>query len=143
MSKESRYGEGYEQSDQFPLWYFFHVHDICAVNDGWLTQQHTTRIRLLVLTDHPDPELVFLLFTVSKSGEKGLRSTKHLALSDRSARPTEFCHDVLVDPSGTIAVVSIYTGRLKVITLAEEGGYAKDFDTSSAYNFIVQRAQPR
>lgn len=87
---------------------------------------------LLVLTDHPDPELVFLLFTASKSGERTLSTTRHLALFERSARQAEFCHDVLVDPSGAIAVVSIYTGKLKIITLTEEGGYERDFDASSA-----------
>ncbi|KAG8214764.1 CPSF A subunit region-domain-containing protein [Butyriboletus roseoflavus] len=91
---------------------------------------HTTRISLLVLTDHPDPELIFLLFTASKPGERDLSATRHLALFERSARPAEFCHDVLVDPSGAVAVVSIYTGKLKIIILTEEGGYESDFDAS-------------
>lgn len=95
---------------------------------------------MLVLTDHPDPELVFLLFTVPKSGEKDLSATMHLALSEMGARPAEFCHDVLVEPSGSIAVVSIYTGRLKIITLTNEGGYEKDFDASSAHFFVVRRS---
>lgn len=91
---------------------------------------------LLVLTDHPEPELVFLVFTVSKSGERDLTVTTHLPLSDKSARPAEFCHDVLVDPSGTVAAVSIYTGKLKIITLSEDGGYERDSDASSACNFV-------
>jgi DNA damage-binding protein 1 len=85
---------------------------------------------LLVLTDHPEPELVFLSFTVSRSGNRVLKATKHLSLFERSARSAEFCHDVLVDPSGAIAVVSVYTGRLKVVILNEEGGYDRDFDAS-------------
>ncbi|KAF9236524.1 CPSF A subunit region-domain-containing protein [Melanogaster broomeanus] len=90
----------------------------------------TNRLSLLVLTDHPEPELVFLSFTVNKSGDTDLRSTKHLSLFERNARSAEFCHDVLVDPSGAIAVVSVYTGRLKVVILNEEGSYDRDFDAS-------------
>ncbi|KIJ17938.1 hypothetical protein PAXINDRAFT_72888 [Paxillus involutus ATCC 200175] len=90
----------------------------------------TSRLNLLVLTDHPEPELVFLSFTVSRSGNRVLKATKHLSLFERSARSAEFCHDVLVDPSGAIAVVSVYTGRLKVVILNEEGGYDRDFDAS-------------
>ncbi|KAG9315581.1 CPSF A subunit region-domain-containing protein [Chiua virens] len=62
---------------------------------------NTTRVNLLVLTDHPEPELVFLLFAVSDSGEK------HLTV-----------------------VVSIYTGKLKIVALTEEGDYERDFDAS-------------
>lgn len=91
----------------------------------------------MVLTDHPDPELVFLTFDVSESGKKNLSVTRHLALFERSARPAEFCHDVLVDPSGTIAVVSIYAGKLKIVTLTPEGSYEKDFDSSFAFHHLV------
>ncbi|KAF8133979.1 CPSF A subunit region-domain-containing protein [Boletus edulis] len=91
---------------------------------------HTTTVSLLVLTDHPDPELVFLLFTAAKSGEKDLTVTFHLPLFERNARPAEFCHDVLVDPSGAVAVVSIYAGKLKIVVLTEEGGYERDSDAS-------------
>ncbi|KIK96855.1 hypothetical protein PAXRUDRAFT_10541 [Paxillus rubicundulus Ve08.2h10] len=90
----------------------------------------TSRLNLLVLTDHPEPELVFLSFTVSRSGDRVINAIKHLSLFERSARSAEFCHDVLVDPSGAIAVVSVYTGRLKVVILNEEGGYDRDFDAS-------------
>jgi len=91
-----------------------------------------------VLTDHPDPELVFLLFTASKSGESNLSATTHLALSERNVRPAEFCHDVLVDPTGAVAAVSIYTGKLKIVSLTEDGEYEGDFDTSSAFNFAAR-----
>ncbi|KAF9219239.1 hypothetical protein BS17DRAFT_431256 [Gyrodon lividus] len=90
----------------------------------------TSRLSLLVLTDHPEPELVFLSFTVNKHGETVLGVTKHLSLFERSARSAEFCHDVLVDPSGALAIASVYTGRLKVVILNEEGGYDRDFDAS-------------
>ncbi|KIJ59461.1 hypothetical protein HYDPIDRAFT_177805 [Hydnomerulius pinastri MD-312] len=93
--------------------------------------EHTSRLDVLVLTDHPEPELVFLSFTAHGSGDTALKATKYLSLFERSARVSEFCHDVLVDPSGAIAVVSIYAGRLKVVVLdEEEGGYDRDFDVS-------------
>jgi DNA damage-binding protein 1 len=97
----------------------------------------------LVLTDHPEPELVFLQFTVSKSGERDLSATTHLALFEEgeTARPAEFCHDVLVDPSGAVAVVSVYTGKFKIITLTEEGDHGDDFDVSSACNFVARDVQ--
>ncbi|KAG1898161.1 CPSF A subunit region-domain-containing protein [Suillus fuscotomentosus] len=87
-------------------------------------------ISLLVLTDHPEPELIFLSFTVNGTGSTEITVTKYLSLSERSARPAEFCHTVLVDPSGGVAVVSAYTGKLKVVVLDQDGGYDHDFDAS-------------
>ncbi|KAG1776175.1 CPSF A subunit region-domain-containing protein [Suillus placidus] len=87
-------------------------------------------ISLLVLTDHPEPELIFLSFTVNGAGLTGITVTKYLSLSERSARPAEFCHTLLVDPSGSVAVVSAYTGKLKVVVLDHNGGYDRDFDAS-------------
>jgi DNA damage-binding protein 1 len=83
-----------------------------------------------VLTDHPEPELIFLSFTVNDAGSTGITVTKYLSLSERSARPAEFCHTLLVDPSGGVAVVSAYTGKLKVVVLDQNGGYDRDFDAS-------------
>jgi DNA damage-binding protein 1 len=80
-----------------------------------------------VLTDHPEPELIFLSFTVNGTG---ITVTKYLSLSERSARPAEFCHTLLVDPSGGVAVVSAYTGKLKVVVLDRNGRYDRDFDAS-------------
>ncbi|KAH7885105.1 CPSF A subunit region-domain-containing protein [Phlebopus sp. FC_14] len=91
---------------------------------------HKRSLSVLVLTDHPEAELIFLRFTVCKSGETELMATKYLSLFERSSRSAEFCHDVLVDPSGAIAVVSVYTGRLKVVILDQDGGYESDFDAS-------------
>ncbi|KAG2145900.1 CPSF A subunit region-domain-containing protein [Suillus clintonianus] len=87
-------------------------------------------ISLLVLTDHPEPELIFLSFTVNGAGSTEINPTKYLSLSERSARPAEFCHTLLVDPSGGVAVVSAYTGKLKVVVLDQNGGYDRDFDAS-------------
>lgn len=115
-----------------------HPYHIYSVNNRRLDSQHTTRISLLVLTDHPEPELVFLLFTVSKSGESSLAVTTHLPLFERSAQTAEFCHDVLVDPNGALAIVSIYTGKLKIVVLTEEGDYERDSDASLACSFAAQ-----
>jgi DNA damage-binding protein 1 len=83
-----------------------------------------------VLTDHPEPELIFLSFTLNGAGSTELKATKYLSLSERSARPSEFCHTLLVDPSGVVVVVSAYMGKLKVVVLDENGGYDRDFDAS-------------
>ena len=99
-----------------------------------------------MLTDHPEPELVFLQYTVSESGEGDLSVTKHLSLFEKGAQPAEFCHDVLVDPSGAIAVVSVYTGKLKIIVLSkeegdddEQDGCETEFDAPSACSSIARR----
>ncbi|KAG0700426.1 CPSF A subunit region-domain-containing protein [Suillus ampliporus] len=75
-------------------------------------------LSLLVLTDHPEPELIFLSFTLSGTGSTEIKATKYLSLSERSARPAEFCHTLLVYPSGGVAVVSAYTGKLKVVDMS-------------------------
>ncbi|KAG1743291.1 CPSF A subunit region-domain-containing protein [Suillus paluster] len=85
---------------------------------------------LLVLTDHPEPELIFLSFTLNGAGSTGIKATKYISLSERSARPAEFCHTLLVHPLGRVAVVSVHTGKLKVVVLDQSGGYSRDFDAS-------------
>ncbi|CCM01903.1 uncharacterized protein FIBRA_03974 [Fibroporia radiculosa] len=70
---------------------------------------------LLVLTDHPDPKLIPLTLVLDDTGNASLLSKETIDLHDRYARPAEFVTDVYVDPTGEVAVVSCYTGRLKVI----------------------------
>ncbi|KIN94881.1 hypothetical protein M404DRAFT_17165 [Pisolithus tinctorius Marx 270] len=82
-------------------------------------------ISALVLTDHPEPELIFLSLTQSGTV---LTVTKRLSLFERSSRPAEFFHDVLVSPFGKYAVASVYTARLRIVLLDAEGQYDKDFD---------------
>jgi DNA damage-binding protein 1 len=87
---------------------------------------------LVVLTDHPDPELIFLSYTVLRNGNRDvpeLKTVHHLSLYERSARPAEFFNDMLLDVSGGVLVVSCYAGKLKVVLL-EGGGYGNDFDVS-------------
>jgi DNA damage-binding protein 1 len=82
---------------------------------------------LLLLTDHPDPRLVFLSYSIPSSGSPFLKTLKTLSLHHHHARPSEFLHSILVDPSGRVAVVNGYTGKIKVVEL-DDGLYANDFD---------------
>lgn len=78
------------------------------------------------MLDHPEPELLFLVYSEPLAQ---LVVKKQLPLYERSARVAEFFNNLLVDPSGTLAVVSCYTSRLKIIQLSD-GKYAGDFDVS-------------
>lgn len=80
------------------------------------------------MIDHPTPELIFLTYSVSSAGFT-LTTTKSLSLYERSPRQAEYLNDTLVDPSGRLAVVSCYTGKLKFI-LMNGGKYDRDFDLS-------------
>lgn len=92
--------------------------------------QGSVRSNLLVMLDHPDPELIFLSYTESaEAGSAKLSVRKQLALYERGARPAEFYNNVLVDPYGQLAVVSCYTGRLNLIQL-KAGGYDDNFDST-------------
>lgn len=82
---------------------------------------------LLLLTDHPDPRLVFLSYTTPSSGSPFLKPLKTLSLHHYPDRLSEFLHSVLVDPSGRVAIVNCYTGKIKVVEL-ENGLYTNDFD---------------
>ena len=56
-----------------------------------------------------------------------MKSLKTLSLHQHQARPSEFLHSISVDPSGSVAVVNCYTGKIKVVEL-EDGLYTNDFD---------------
>ncbi|PBK75055.1 hypothetical protein ARMSODRAFT_929129 [Armillaria solidipes] len=98
----------------------------------------SARSNVVVLLDQPEPELLFLSFS---EREQILKLDKQLSLSERSPslRPAEFFTDILVDPSGQLAVVSCYQGKLKVLTL-ENGVYVKDVDVSIPENNILSIA---
>ncbi|KAJ7579305.1 CPSF A subunit region-domain-containing protein [Mycena floridula] len=72
----------------------------------------TEKCNILVMLDHPEPELLFLSF----SGYE-LILEKQISLYERVLRPAEFLNSVLVDPSGAVALVSCYAGKLKAIIL--------------------------
>lgn len=78
---------------------------------------------------YPDPELVFFEYRECEGGTGELTARKQLQLYERTPRPAEFFNDVLVHPSGHIAVISCYTGKLKIVTL-KGGDYGGDFDVS-------------
>ncbi|KAI0051144.1 hypothetical protein FA95DRAFT_1535299 [Auriscalpium vulgare] len=84
---------------------------------------------LVLLTDHPKPKVIFLTYNVSSSGDASLSRTHVVDLYEEktSARPSEFLHDVIVNPSGDILVANCYTGKLRVITL-KGGKPSQDFD---------------
>lgn len=91
----------------------------------------------MVMTDHPYPELIFLSYSVYQNGAGDvaeLKTLHHLSLHERSTRTAEFFNDVLLDPSGSVAVISCYTGKLKVV-LMSGGNYQSDFDISCVYLF--------
>ena len=80
------------------------------------------------MTDHPTPELIFLAYSRSReTGQMTFETTRILSLHDRSARQAEYLNDVFVDPSGAIALVSCYAGKLKVVHI-KDGEYGSEFD---------------
>ena len=85
--------------------------------------------RIAVLTDHPDPRLIVLAYSLDDAAGASLVSTGHVELHDRYARNAEFVMDVLIDPAGEVAVVSCYAGKLKVVQF-EDGKITNSFDVS-------------
>ncbi|OSX59780.1 hypothetical protein POSPLADRAFT_1048255 [Postia placenta MAD-698-R-SB12] len=92
---------------------------------------------LLVLTDHPDPKLIILTYVVDNSGNSSIVSKEFVDLYDRYARPAEFVTDVAVDPTGQVAVVSCYTGRLKVVQFEDGKQTGVPFDISIPELFLL------
>jgi len=85
---------------------------------------------LLLLLDHPDPELI-ILRTIADADSVHLTHVKTINLRENTAlRPAEFFHDIVVDPSGTAVVVSCYASKLKVIQFSKEGHYEGEFDAT-------------
>ncbi|KAI9465477.1 CPSF A subunit region-domain-containing protein [Lactarius psammicola] len=82
---------------------------------------------LLLLTDHPDPRLIFIAYSTFSSGGSFLKAVKTLNLYHHNARPSEFLHTVLVDPTGSVAVVNCHAGKFKIVEL-DNGFYKNDFD---------------
>ncbi|KAF9013379.1 CPSF A subunit region-domain-containing protein [Cyathus striatus] len=89
----------------------------------------SSRSNLLLFIAHPDPELVFFSYTEPEGGTPELIPKKQLPLYERTPRPAEFFNNVLLHPSGRLAVVSCYTGKLKFINL-RAGNYDNDFDVT-------------
>ncbi|KAF8650163.1 hypothetical protein AX16_005397 [Volvariella volvacea WC 439] len=89
----------------------------------------THRSNVLVLTGHPEPELLVFSYIEPEGATRQLVVKKQLQLFERTPRPAEFCHTILIHPSGKLALVSVYTGKLKVITF-KGGNYQEDYDVS-------------
>lgn len=81
-------------------------------------------------TDHPDPRF-FLIDYIPSTGSPGphLEFTRTDSLHERGARPTEFFTGAIVDPSGEVAIISSYVGKLKVLEL-NDAKIVSDFDVS-------------
>jgi hypothetical protein len=90
--------------------------------------QDSERSNLLVLLDHPQPKLIFLSYSELEEGTPGSLHVDHqLNLYSKGSRPAEYFTDVVIHPSGDLAVVSCYTGTLKVINI-QDGQYTSDVD---------------
>jgi DNA damage-binding protein 1 len=76
---------------------------------------------------HPDPEFLILSYEVDKSGKGRLVVQKQIPLFERPRRMAEFFTDLIIHPSGKLAIVSCYAGKLKVVGL-KGGKYVEDFD---------------
>lgn len=70
---------------------------------------------LLVLTDHPEPQLI-LLALANDNGTPSLISKGAISLHDRHASHAEFCTEIALHPSGQLGVVSCYKGKLTVVS---------------------------
>ncbi|TFK40691.1 CPSF A subunit region-domain-containing protein [Crucibulum laeve] len=87
------------------------------------------RSKLVLMIAHPDPELIFFSFKLPVEETAELVADKQLSLYERTPRPAEFFNNIIVHPSGKLAVVSCYTGKLKIVTF-KAGSYEQDFDVS-------------
>ena len=76
---------------------------------------------------HPDPEFIILSYEEDQSGHKKLLLQKQIPLFEKSRRIAEFFTDCIIHPTGKLAIVSCYAGKLKVINL-RGGRYVEDFD---------------
>ncbi|KAJ3904528.1 CPSF A subunit region-domain-containing protein [Lentinula edodes] len=80
--------------------------------------QNSHRSNLLILLDHPDPELLIFKYTETSAPRTATLNIKHqIPLDERGSRPSELCTDAIVHPSGVFGVVSCYTGKLKVVMM--------------------------
>jgi DNA damage-binding protein 1 len=91
--------------------------------------QGSNRSNLLLMLAHPDPELIFLSYEHPAGQQPKLKVDKQISLYEKIPRHAEFFNDVLIHPSGKVAVACCYTAKLKVISL-KNGKWDSDFDVS-------------
>lgn len=84
---------------------------------------------------HPDPEFIILEYSESEETSAQLIVQKSLSLFERLPRIAEFFTDFLIHPSGKLAIISCYAGKLKVITL-KAGTVQEEFDISYVQFFL-------
>jgi DNA damage-binding protein 1 len=78
---------------------------------------------------HPDPEIIFFTYAENADGRKELVENYSLSLHERPATGTaEFFNDLLIHPSGKLAVAHCYSTRIKIIEL-KAGNYVGDYDS--------------
>lgn len=90
-------------------------------------QAYDGRFNVVVMLTHPDPEFIILSYEEDQSGHKKLLLQKQIPLFEKSRRIAEFFTDCIIHPTGKLAIVSCYAGKLKVINL-RGGRYVEDFD---------------
>lgn len=99
----------------------------------WTTDKqdsgYDTRANIVLMITHPEPELIVLAYEENEDGVGNLVSKKQISLFERLPRTAEFFTECLVHPSGRLAVVSCYAGKLKIVTF-KGGKYQEDFDVS-------------
>ncbi|KAH8104484.1 mono-functional DNA-alkylating methyl methanesulfonate N-term-domain-containing protein [Cristinia sonorae] len=114
--------EGLKQECEVEIW-----GRVLAIRAIPVNREHS-HSNLLILTDHPDPRVVVLAYQQTTEIPQ-LVDVGSVALHDRIARHAEFCNDILVDPTGAVAIVSCYAGKLRVLTL-KKGLIEQEFDVS-------------
>jgi DNA damage-binding protein 1 len=88
---------------------------------------------LVVLTDHPDSRVIRFTYD---STQPSLERAHVVSLGERGGvREAEFLQDVIVSTDGKTAVASVYTGKLRVITLDVDKNRMTDFDVTYAWFF--------
>ncbi|RXW24467.1 hypothetical protein EST38_g1372 [Candolleomyces aberdarensis] len=78
---------------------------------------------------HPDPEIIFFTYAERTDGRMELSVNYSLVLHERPTTGTaEFFNDLLIHPSGKLAVAHCYSTRIKIIEL-KAGNYVGDYDS--------------
>jgi len=92
-------------------------------------QAYDGRFNIITMFTHPDPEILILSYEEDQFRQGWLVVQKQIQLFEKPRRMSEFFTDCIIHPSGKLAIVSCYAGKLKVIGL-RGGQYVEDFDVS-------------
>jgi len=101
----------------------------CAKVIDCQLQAYDGRFNIITMLTHPDPEILILSYEEDQSRQGRLVVQKQILLFEKPRRMSEFFTDCIIHPSGKLAIVSCYAGKLKVIGL-RGGQYVEDFDVS-------------